>query len=714
LLIEAVGDKSNMSLPKFLTFHHAVITFLALSTLAAGDDIQRLADMDLMKLSQIPVVSAARHEQNRAESPRSVSVITAEEIRRRNFRNIPEAVAGLTGVFLQQTNYGGGSPIIRGMVGNRILIMLNGIRLNNGTYRLGPNQYLNSIDINLVDRIEIVRGAGSVLYGSDAFGGVVNVITKSAPDPLMGAEFSGKVHARFGSADASGAGRVDFSGAFKRLGVAGGYTQESFGDLRSSLGTQPYTGYRQWAGDLQLRFALDQNRSIVAGITRLRQLDVPRTDTLRSGTDREYLWTSQGRDFIYVQYSDTNLSRYISSMQITGAYQRPLESLNRISSTDLQTERHHLDVVNTANLTVQFTSVPRPAHVLTYGFEGNSDRITSRRTDVNLRTGLGTVAKGNYPDGGTFSGMSLFLQDEISLNRRLHAVLGTRQDWFHIRAAVQDAPTGPLDIRSAPSAITNSGFLLYDLTRAISFVGGVSQGFRAPNLDDSSVLGGGSGRYELPNANLDPERSVNVEAGIRGKATRFSGSAVYFQDRYQNTIDRAPALFNGKTFVDTNNNGIKDSKELDVYQRRNIGRALVRGVEVEGIVNLTEAWTWTYNTTWTYGIDRSAEAPLSRIPPLNGVSRLTWQPRSAYWMEFACVAAAAQRRLSPGDISDIRIGPAGTAGFAVFHLRAGLNRSALAGLSLAWENIANRQYRLYSSGFDHAGSSVVLGYQKLF
>ena len=128
-----------------------------------GDDVRKLAELDLKQLSEIPIVSAARHAQSREDSPRSVSVVTSEEIRRRNFRNVPEAVASVAGVFLQQTNYAGGSPIIRGMVGNRILIMINGIRLNNGTYRLGPNQYLNQIDINQVERIEVVRGAGSVL-----------------------------------------------------------------------------------------------------------------------------------------------------------------------------------------------------------------------------------------------------------------------------------------------------------------------------------------------------------------------------------------------------------------------------------------------------------------------------------------------------------------------------------------------------------------------
>lgn len=264
----------------------------------AGETAGRasLADLDLKELMEIPIVSAARHRQSRAETPRSVSVITGEEIRRRNFRNVPEAVAGLTGVFLQQTNYGGGSPILRGMIGNRILLLVNGVRMNNGTYRLGPNQYLNLIDIHRVERIEVVRGAGSVLYGSDAFGGVINVITRSAPDPRAGPELAASVQVRGSSADRSGAGRLELSGARGPLSFTAGFTSEGFGDLRAGgqTGLQPFTGYSQSGADAHFTLALSKNKTLSGGLGRLKQFDVPRTDTLRSGLDLEHAWRCKG------------------------------------------------------------------------------------------------------------------------------------------------------------------------------------------------------------------------------------------------------------------------------------------------------------------------------------------------------------------------------------------------------------------------------------
>jgi hemoglobin/transferrin/lactoferrin receptor protein len=189
-----------------------VLLFAASAAMAATTSVDEdLTQASLEELLRTPVVTASRHPQRRIDAPRSVSIITAAELRRRNYRTVPEALNDVAGVLVQETNYGGGSPIIRGLVGNQILLLLDGVRLNNAIYRLGPNQYLNLIDIGQVEQIEVVRGNGSVLYGSDALGGVVNIITKSrnlATSP-RGLQFT--TDARLSSADRGAAGRLEFS-----------------------------------------------------------------------------------------------------------------------------------------------------------------------------------------------------------------------------------------------------------------------------------------------------------------------------------------------------------------------------------------------------------------------------------------------------------------------------------------------------------------------
>ncbi|MFO0508136.1 MAG: TonB-dependent receptor plug domain-containing protein, partial [bacterium] len=128
-------------------------------------------------LNNAVIITAQRSERLSFDVAQSTSTISATQLAELTPRSTPEALMNETGVWVQKTNHGGGSPIIRGLVGNQVLLVVDGIRLNNATYRYGPNQYLSTIDPGLIDRIEVNRGSGSVLYGSDALGGVVHVIS---------------------------------------------------------------------------------------------------------------------------------------------------------------------------------------------------------------------------------------------------------------------------------------------------------------------------------------------------------------------------------------------------------------------------------------------------------------------------------------------------------------------------------------------------------
>ncbi len=209
----------------------------------------------------VRAVAASRHEQLVTDSPRAISVVTGAELRERNYRSTPEAVAEVVGVFVQQTNYGGGAPIVRGLVGHQVLILIDGIRLNNAAYRLGPNQYPDTIDINQIERIEVVRGAGSVLYGSDALGGVINIVTRRAVAPADGARpVKTRLFNRLASADGSAVGRAELSGGAGPLLFIGGATLKHFGDLRggSRSGLQPFTGYGRVGRGRQAHRAADR------------------------------------------------------------------------------------------------------------------------------------------------------------------------------------------------------------------------------------------------------------------------------------------------------------------------------------------------------------------------------------------------------------------------------------------------------------------------
>ena len=124
------------------------------------------------------VVTAQRSAKPRLASTDAIEVLHQKHIQSRQMRSAPEAIALLPGVFVQKTNHGGGSPMLRGLTGNQTLLLMDGIRLNNATYRYGPNQYFNTIDLFSLEKIEVLRGSGAVQYGSDALGGVIQAFSR--------------------------------------------------------------------------------------------------------------------------------------------------------------------------------------------------------------------------------------------------------------------------------------------------------------------------------------------------------------------------------------------------------------------------------------------------------------------------------------------------------------------------------------------------------
>ncbi len=209
----------------------------------------------VVQLNQEVIVSAQRAPQTQFESPYPVSVLNETQLTQYSPRSSAEALEGLTGVWMQKTNHGGGSPFVRGLTGNQTLLLVDGIRLNNAIARYGPNQYFNTIDPNSIERVEVVRGSGSVQYGSDALGGVVQVLTKTPTFSPDGWQFMSNLYAKYMSGGMERSGRSELTLSNGRFALYGGSIHsplrrfssgwrtntDSFG-LPRSIGRQQATG----------------------------------------------------------------------------------------------------------------------------------------------------------------------------------------------------------------------------------------------------------------------------------------------------------------------------------------------------------------------------------------------------------------------------------------------------------------------------------------
>lgn len=658
------------------------------------------------------IYSVNRTPESPFETSRAVQVISAEQIWRRNARTLPEVLFEEAGVFVQQTSYGSGAPIIRGQIGKQILILIDGVRVNNATYRFGPSQYLSTVDLSMVERIEVVRGVGSVL-GGDAFGGSINVITKKGPAPGDERPFGATFSSRYSTADRAVTGRAEAYGRSEKVRYLAGVTYRDSDDVEggSGRGTQTSTGYGEQAGNLSLEVYLSPERTLSVAYQALEQQDVPRTDRIVDGTNTVFEFDPQRLQLLTFSLQDLTDRSWSDVVRLTASWNHQDEGRREIRSNRLTTERLFTDRQTVGAVNLEIGASVGGGHELVYGADFSNESIDSRRRDVRIDTGAVTLQRGNFTDGASYDSLGAYLQDRFRLGKRLTVAVGARYNRFSASGS-EVSSVGTLDLDSSFDDVSGSASLLFAATPALHLVASVRRGYRAPNLDDLSVFDERAEGTEVPNARLDPEHAVAYEIGGKYQSARLSGSLYYHRSALSDLLVRSAGVFNGLPFFDRNGNGVRDPSEPLVLQKQNVGEATIDGIEVDFRFALCPDWLVFGNATETTGDDDLLNEPLVRIPPRFGTLGLRWTSsgtKHTPWGELVGSFAEAQRRLAPADISDTRIGAGGTDGFAVLHLRGGMSFGEQFRITMAVENLTNEDYKLHSSGIFRPGRQLVLG-----
>jgi hemoglobin/transferrin/lactoferrin receptor protein len=339
-------------------------------------------------------------------------------------------------------------------------------------------------------------------------------------------------------------------------------------------------------------------------------------------------------------------------------------------------------------------SEPRAGLLLVSGLDLYRDRIRSWRADVETTSGHTTPKRGLYPDGARALSAAIFTHLTWQTGR-LGLEGGTRFSRYPVSA--DDPLFGRLEI--APGAWVSSVAASYAVGPGVRLVGSASQAFRAPNVDDVSTLGAFDYGIEVPSTELDPERSVGFDAGLHLRLDRFSGSLTLFRSELGDLIDRTRSTFLGSATFEGQ----------QVYRRQNVGEAYVQGAEVQGEWNAGGGVVVFGHATYTYGQQTTANQPMRRIPPLNGLVGARWETAHGAWLEATVRLAAAQRRLSSGDRDDYRIPAGGTPGWMVVSVNAAYPLSARAELTGSLHNLFDEAYRVHGSGIDGYGRSAWVG-----
>lgn len=608
-----------------------------------------------------------------------------------NSRSVPELLMHQTGVLVQKTNHGGGSPTLRGVLGNQVLMMVDGIRLNNSIFRYGPNQYLNTLDVFALSKMEVLFGSGSIQYGSDAIGGVV---MSNYHEPALGLDkkWSPKVVLGGMSGNQELSSRLGLDYSDKKFALSVGFSQRKFGDIiLSNRDRLLPTGYRELNYDMKLVVKANRGKWIFAHQNN-NQFDVPVFHKISLENYQFFDMDLQLRSLTYLKREWHHLSSIIDNLEITVGQQGQGEWRSFKKNNSIK-QREEQDSVDTRFAVMKLFGKNSKGLQWVTGIDLYADHVFSQRRDLDLTTGSATTLRPLYPNDAKNVQTSGFAYVTKNYSKLLFRI-GGRYSLSNIK--IENTDLGV--ISDFNQALVYEFSSSYQLGKGLSIYGSKSTSFRSPNIDDLGTLGIVDFRYEVPQYGLTPEYGNNREMGLKYKRQKLTVGLAIFQNNLSGLITRVKS--------------ISDSIQgYPVYQKQNIGSSRLRGLEIDFSWVPSDKVKFRGGGSLLIGDNISANEPMRRIPPKMLNLEVSYRINDRFELSCFAYGAGEQKRLASGDIQDNRIGISGTPGYFSADLKCKFNFNKLY-LNVGLLNLCNETYKTHGSGVYMPGRSVqlVLGY----
>lgn len=657
--------------------------------------------------------------------------------------NVADALINSGQVFVQKSQQGGGSPVIRGFEASRVLLMVDGIRMNNAIYRAGHLQNIITVDNMVLHNIEIMYGPSSTLFGSDALGGVVNMFTKN---PLLSTgnktEITGTATTRFSTAINEFRANAQINIGGKKWASFTSITQSSFGDMLQgknrlqaypAFGLQPFivkrfgnvdsatlnpnpnnqppSGYKQIDVTQKILFQPNKNTQHILNIQLSNSTDIPRYDRLaetNAGNPAfaEWYYGPQVRTMLAYSLSSSNSEGIFNDLKLVTNYQHIEES--RITRRFKNNNKDfRWEAVEVFGFTFDAKHYGKK-HELHVGAESYFNFVSSTAERVNIATGAKSKIQTRYSDGPTYMHQhALYAQHTYKINKNLTLNDGLRFNYVNLQARFADTSIMHLPFTVAQQqhvAVTGNLGLVYDDSRnRIAFV--LSSGFRSPNIDDlSKVFETTVGRVVVPNTNLKPEYTYYAELNFKKAFGKFQAGGSLFYTWFTNAIVVDNFQFNGSDSILYNN-----VKSL-VVAPQNKASAYVYGFNAFASYKITKNTLAEATYTFTYGnfTNNNTTVPLDHVPPTYGRFAITH--KHAKWQAQAFVLFNGWKRLdrySPSGEDNLQYATKdGMPGWYTINVNTQIAITNKLTAQLALENLLDRNYRYFASGISAAGFNV--------
>ena len=656
-------------------------------------------------------------------------------------------------VFVQKSQAGGGSPVVRGFEASRVLLMVDGIRMNSAIFRAGHLQNIITVDNMILDRVEILYGPSSTMYGSDALGGVVNLFTKQPQLFISNVaskkapwKIGGNVVYRYGNGQNENRQHIDINIANNKWAYLTSFTNSSFGDMRqgnkrlaaypdfgkrlfyvarenntdvvkdnsTSVNIQKLSGYTQTDLLQKVLFKPNENTEYLLNVQFSNSSDINRYDRLTETSKglpvySEWYYGPQMRNMVGYKLTKSNLNGYFQKLTANANYQHLEES--RISRRFKSNNKdYRFEEVDMFGLNLDLLHQGKSS-TLNIGVESYYNKVGSTAYRNNIATNVRSAIATRYSDGPTnMTNYAIYAQHTQFLKGNWVLNSGLRLNNVQLNANFKDTALMHFpftDAKQNNTAITGNLGMAYNGADGLRITFGFSSGFRAPNVDDlTKVFDTRTGYVVVPNKDLKPEYTYNTELNVSKTTSSYSIGASLFYTWFKNALVVDNFKWNNASKI------LYQGIMSDVYASQNKAKAVVYGFNVNGSVNFTPNTTLAATYTYTKGTYQNGliEMPLDHIPPTYGRVGLKHDVKK-FSAELFTVFNGWKRiqdYSSSGEDNQIYATQDGMPAWQIWNINTNYQANNKLSFSFQIENIADLNYRYFASGISALGRNYVV------
>ena len=742
----SLDDFSNT---ESIYFKHLSHVLKEITKLQLGNFNRVYLDSNTYGLDEI-VVSASKFEQNKRDIPQKIISISAKSIQFENPQTSADLLESTGQIYIQKSQLGGGSPMIRGFSTNRLLITVDGVRMNNAIFRGGNLQNVISIDPFSIQNTEVTLGAGSVIYGSDAIGGVMSFYTQtpqlSFTDSLF---FKANVITRYATASDEKTGHFDFNLGYNKWAFVTNASFTDFGDLRMgkhgptdylrpefALATnngdviiqnnnplvQKVTGYNQLNLMQKVHYKPTETLSFDLGLFYTTTSDFTRYDRLiryRKGVLRSAEWNYGPQKWFMSNLQVTKLSsnsNLYDKIKATIAYQNFQESR---TDRDFQSSTRNLrdEAVDAYSFNLDLEKTVSLKTQVFYGFEYVYNQVMSHGDEENIATNTLVPAVSRYPNGSSWQSAAAYASIKYKPNSKFVFQSGLR--FNHVISNADFTANNvylnlPFETaKNETSALTGTAGISWSPNPILQWKLNGSSAFRAPNIDDiGKVFDSAPGAVVVPNENLKPEYAYGGELGLK---LDFSNKFVLDMSTYYTYLDNALVrrdfTLNGETEI------MYDGELSTVQAMQNASKAWIYGFEIGLKLAFTNQLKLSsqYSVVGGTEVEDTIEVPVRHAVPNFGNTHLVFTDENLKFDLFANYNNELSfNQLAPSEIEkdyiyakDANGNPYSPAWYTL-NFRSQYQISDSTTITASLENITDQRYKTYSSGITAAGRNFIL------